>query len=62
MFKDRWRNVHDEEGSGQPSVGNDLVQSVDKKFVNDGASQFQTFHVNLRKFHALPSVRLSQLG
>jgi hypothetical protein len=29
MFKDGLRNINDEEQSRQPSVGNDLVQSVD---------------------------------
>jgi hypothetical protein len=43
-------------------VSEDLVQSVDQKFVKDGASQFQNFYVNFHKFHALFSVRLSHLG
>jgi hypothetical protein len=31
-------DVHDEEQSGRPSVvSNDIVQSVDQKFVKDGA-------------------------
>jgi hypothetical protein len=48
---------------GRPSVvSNDLVRSVDQKFVKDGASQFQSFQVNFDKFHALFSTRLSQLG
>jgi hypothetical protein len=47
---------------GRPSVVSyDLVQSVDKKFVKDGASQFQNFRVNFHKFHALFSTRLSQV-
>jgi hypothetical protein len=54
MFKDGRTNVHDEEWSGRPSVvSDDLVQSVDKKFVKDGASQFQNLHVNFHKFLAL---------
>jgi hypothetical protein len=45
-------------------MSDDLVQSVDKKkkIVKDGASQFQNFYVNFHKFHALFSMRLSQLG
>jgi hypothetical protein len=57
------RNVHDEEWRGRPSVvSDDHVQSVDKKFVIDGASQLQNFHVNFHEFHTLFSTRLSQLG
>jgi hypothetical protein len=48
---------------GRPSVvSDDLVQSVDQKFANDGASQFQDSHVNFLKFQALFSTRISQLG
>jgi hypothetical protein len=48
---------------GRPSVvSEDLVQNVTKKFVKDGALQFQNFRVNFHKFHALFSTRLSQLG
>jgi hypothetical protein len=47
----------------QPSeVSYNLVQSVDQKCMKDGISQFQNFHVNFHKFHALFSTRLSQLG
>jgi hypothetical protein len=47
---------------GQPSVvSDDLVQSVGQKFVKDGTSQFQNFHVNFHKFHAQFCMRLSQL-
>jgi hypothetical protein len=46
----------------QPVVSDDLVQSVDQKFVKDGVSQFQNFLVNFYNFHALSSTRLSQLG
>jgi hypothetical protein len=60
MFKDGSKNFHDEQRSGQPSaVSDDLVQSVDQKFVKDGASHFQNFHVNLHTFHTLFSRRLS---
>jgi transposase len=63
MFKDGRTNVHDEERSGRPSVvSDDLVQTVAKQFVKDGASQFQNFCVNFRTFHALFSTRLSQIG
>jgi hypothetical protein len=48
---------------GRPSVMNDdLVQSVDQKFVKDGVSHFHKFHVNFHKFHALFSMLLSLLG
>jgi hypothetical protein len=43
-------------------VSDDLVQSVDQISAKDGASQFQNFHVNFHKFHALFSTRLLQLG
>jgi hypothetical protein len=63
MFKDGQINVHSEERSDRLSVvSDDLVQSVDLKFVKDGASQFHNFRVNFHKFHALFSTRLSQLG
>jgi hypothetical protein len=56
-------NVQNEERSGGPSVVCDyLVQSVDKKFVKDGALQFQNFRVNCHKFRALFPTRLSQFG
>jgi hypothetical protein len=39
MFKGWRTNVHNEEQSGQPSaVSDDLVQSVDQKYVKDDAS------------------------
>jgi hypothetical protein len=60
MFKDGRTNVHDEERSVRPSVvSDDLVQSVDKKFMIDSASQFQNFRMNFHKFHSLFSTRLS---
>jgi hypothetical protein len=63
MFKDGRTCVHDEERSGQSSVvSDDDHQSVDKKYVKDSASQSQNFRVNFHKFHALFSMRLSQLG
>jgi hypothetical protein len=37
-----------------------LFTVLTKKFVKDGTSQFQNFHVNFHKFHALLSVKLSQ--
>jgi hypothetical protein len=48
----------------QPTVvSDDLVQTVEtKKFVKDGSSQFQNFHVNFHKFHPLFSMRILQLG
>jgi hypothetical protein len=53
---------HNEEQSEWSSgVSVDLVQSVGQKFVKGGASQFHKFRVNLHKFHALFSMRLSQL-
>jgi hypothetical protein len=43
-----------------PSLASDdLVQSVDQETAKDGASQFQNSNVNLHKFHALFSMRLS---
>jgi hypothetical protein len=61
MFKDRRTDVHNEERSGRSSVvSDDLVQSVDQKFVKSGASHFQNFHVNLHKLHTLSSMGLTQ--
>jgi hypothetical protein len=63
MFEDGWTDVHNEEQSGWPSVASDeLVQVLTKKFVKDGALQFQNFHVNFPKFYALFFTRLTQLG
>jgi transposase len=63
MFKDGRTDVHDEERSGRPSVvSDDLVRSVDQKFVKDGALQFQDFRVNVHTFQALFSTGLSQIG
>jgi hypothetical protein len=46
------------EAVGWPSVvSDDLVQSVDKKFVKDGASQFKNFHEFLQ---ILRTVKLHQ--
>jgi hypothetical protein len=60
MFKDGRTNVHDEERSGRPSVVNEVLFKVlTDKFVKVGTSQF---HVSFHKFHALSSMRLSQLG
>jgi hypothetical protein len=39
-----------------------LFEVLTKKFVKESASQFQNFHVNFQKFHALFSMRLLQLG
>jgi hypothetical protein len=39
-----------------------LFKMLTKQFVKDGDSQFQNFCVNFLKFHALFSMRLSQLG
>jgi hypothetical protein len=62
MFRDGRTNVHYEEWRGLPSVVNDdLVKVLTKIFVKDGASQFQNFHVNFHKYHALFSMRLLQL-
>jgi hypothetical protein len=48
---------------GWPSVVSDnIVQSVEQKSEKDSASQFQNFHVNFHKFHALFSTRLSEFG
>jgi transposase len=63
MFKDGRTNVQDEERSGRPSVvSDDLFKMLTKKFVKDGASQFQNFRVHLHKFRQLFPTRLSQLG
>jgi transposase len=52
MFKNGQTYVHNEERSGRPSVVNaDLVKVSTKKFMKDGASQFQTFRVNFHKFN-----------
>jgi hypothetical protein len=60
MFKDVLINVHDEEQNGRPSVvGADLFKVLAKKFVKNGASQFQKFRVNFHQFHAVFSMRLS---
>jgi hypothetical protein len=62
MFKDAPTDVHDEERSGRPSVvTDDFVQSINKKFVKDGASHFQNFRVNFHKLHTIFSTGLSQL-
>jgi hypothetical protein len=59
MFKDGRTNVHVEERSGLSSVmSDDLIESIDQKFVKDSTSQFQNFRVNFHKFHALFSTRL----
>jgi hypothetical protein len=39
-----------------------LLRVLPKTIVKDGASKFQTFLMNFRKFHALFSTGLSQLG
>jgi hypothetical protein len=52
MFKDTMKS----EVVGRPPV------VFTRKCVKDGASQFQNFRVNFHKFHALFSMRLSQLG
>jgi hypothetical protein len=63
MLTDGRTNVHGEERSGRPSVvSDDFVQSVDLKFVKDGALQFQNFCVNFHKFRVLFSTRLLWLG
>jgi hypothetical protein len=60
MFKNGRTNDHEEKRSGQPFVvSDDLVQSVDQKFVKDDVSQFQKFCVNLPRFHTLFSMILS---
>jgi hypothetical protein len=52
-------DVPNEERSSRPAI---LFRVLAKKFVKDGASQFQKFHVNVHKFHALFFTRLSQSG
>jgi hypothetical protein len=48
---------------GQPSVvSDDLVQSVDQQICENGASQFLDLSCDFHKFHALFSMKLSQLG
>jgi hypothetical protein len=59
MFKNGRKNIHDEERSDRPT---EVLKVLTKKFVKDGASQFQNLLVNFHKFHALFSTRLSQLG
>jgi hypothetical protein len=39
-----------------------LFKVLTKKIVKNGGSQFQNFHVNFQKFHALFITRLSHLG
>jgi hypothetical protein len=39
-----------------------LFKVLTKKFVKDGASQFQNIRVNFHTFHTLFSARLSQIG
>jgi transposase len=63
MFEDGHTGIHDEERSGRPSVvSDDLVKALPKKICEDSTSQFQNFHVNFHKFHALFSMILSQFG
>jgi hypothetical protein len=48
---------------GRPAVvSDDLLQSVAKKIVKDGASQFQNFRVNFHKFYPLFSTTVLQFG
>jgi hypothetical protein len=55
-------NFHEEKRSDRPIVvSDDLVQSVDQKFIKDGASQFHNLRVNFHKYHALFSTRLPEL-
>jgi hypothetical protein len=52
MFRGGRANVHDEKRSDRPSAASDdLVQRVEQKL-----------SCNFKKFHALFSTRLSQLG
>jgi hypothetical protein len=61
--RQRCRMFKDMQISRPSAVSDKLVQNVDKKTpVKDSASQFQNFHVNFHKFHALLFTRLSQLG
>jgi hypothetical protein len=65
MFREGRTNVHGEERSDRPAICSELLsffKVLTKKFVEDGASQFQNFHVNFHKFHALFFARLLQLG
>jgi hypothetical protein len=62
MFKEGRKNVHAKVQSGQPSVLMILFKVLLQKIVKGGVSQFQNFCVNLHKFHALFTMRLSQLG
>jgi hypothetical protein len=39
-----------------------LSKVLTKKFVKEGASQFQNFRVNFHKFHVLFSMKLSELA
>jgi hypothetical protein len=51
MLKDGRTNVPEEERSGRPHVVSDILFKVlAKKFVKDGASQFQNFRVNFHNF------------
>jgi hypothetical protein len=62
MFKDRLPDFYDEEQSGLPSVVN--FQVLTRKSVKDSfeISQFQNFHMNFHKLHALFCRSLSQLS
>jgi hypothetical protein len=65
MPKDGQTNGHDEEKSGRLAICSEwviLFEVLDKKFVKDGSSQIQNFHMNFHKFHPLSSARLLQLG
>jgi hypothetical protein len=66
LFKDGRTNVHDEDRSGRPAISSEwwmiLFKVLTKKFVKDGASQFQNFRVNFHRFCALFCAVLSQLG
>jgi hypothetical protein len=63
MFKDGQTNGYDDEWSGWSSVvSDDIVQSVDQNFVEDGTSQFQNIHVNFHTFHALYETVTVRLG
>jgi hypothetical protein len=65
MFKDRWRNVHDEGQSDQPSVVSDKLiiffKVLTETFLKDDTSQFQNFnvdftnsmHCSLQDYHSL---------
>jgi hypothetical protein len=67
MFKDvKQMFTLKSEVVSQPSVVSDeLVQNADKKkkkIVKEVTSRLQNFCVNFHKFHALFSMRFSQLG